>query len=199
MLGYKAIPDIYKGGIPALADKKFDFTQHTFNTIVASTEKHALELIAKTGGRATADPIAVRTEDPKAPKLEVWDDFGSPAERVLVQDARWTFTGTWKDAGRAKLSGEKGASAAIEFEGTGAIIAGTYLTSGGKLQVFVDGKPDRTLDVYSDEKGNRGGESVWHAFGLKNGKHQIRLVVSGETYQGSTGTDVSIDDLVVFK
>ncbi|MEO8370823.1 MAG: ADP-ribosylglycohydrolase family protein [Candidatus Solibacter sp.] len=199
MLGYKAIPDIYKGGIAALADKKFDFTQHTFNTIVASTEKHALELIAKTGGRTAADPIAVRTEDPKAPKLKIWDSFGSPLERVPVQDARWAFSGTWKDAGRAKLSAEKGATASIAFEGTGAIIAGTYLTSGGKLEVFVDGKPDRILDVYSDEKGNRGGESVWHAFGLKSGKHQLRLVVLGETYQGSTGAEVSIDDLVVFK
>ena len=164
-----------------------------------STEKHALELIAKSGGRTSGDTIAVRTEAPKAPKLEVWDDYGSPVERVPVKDARWTFTGQWKETGRAKVSAEKGASATIEFEGTGAIVAGTYLTSGGKLQVFLDGKPDRTLDVYSDEKGNRGGESVWHAFGLGNGKHQIRIVVLGETYPGSSGTDISIDDLVVFR
>ena len=40
---------------------------------------------------------------------------------------------------------------------------------------------------------------AWDAFGLKNGKHQLRLVVLGETYPGSTGTEVSLDDLVVFK
>ena len=199
MLGYHAIPDLYKGGIAALADRKFDFTQHSFNSIVASTEKRALALIRKTGGQVADDRIAVRTEQPKAPKLEVWDDYGSPVERIAVSDPRWTFTGEWKASGRAKLSAAKGASASIEFEGTGAIIAGTYLTNGGKLQVFVDGKPDRTLDVYSDEKGNRGGEAVWHGFGLRKGKHQVRVVVLGEPYQGSAGADVSIDDLVVFR
>ena len=39
------------------------------------------------------------------------------------------------------------------FQGTGAIVVGSYLTNGGKLDVYVDGKFDRTLDVYSDERG----------------------------------------------
>jgi hypothetical protein len=200
MLGYRAIPDLYKGGIPALAGQKFQFTQHSFDSIVASTEKRALALIRKTGGKTDGDRITVRTEPPKAPKLEVWDDYGSPVERIAVADPRWQFTGEWKPSGRAaRLSAEKGASAAIEFEGTGAIVVGTYLTSGGRLQVFLDGKLDRTLDVYSDEKGNRSGESVWHGFGLRNAKHQVRLVVLGEPYQGSAGADVSLDDLVVFR
>lgn len=200
MLGYNAIPDLYKGGIPALAGQKFQFTQHSFDSIVESTEKRALALILKTGGKTEGDRISVRTEQPKAPKLEVWDDYGSPVERIPVNDPRWTFTGEWTTSGRAaKLSAAQGASASIEFEGSGAIIAGTYLTNGGKLQVFVDGKLDRTLDVYSDEKGNRGGEAVWHGFGLRNAKHLVRLVVLGEPYQGSAGADVSIDDLVVFR
>ena len=199
MLGYKAIPDLYKGGIAALADQKFQFTQHSFNTIVDSTEKRALALIAKTGGKVEGDTIAIKTEQPKAPKLEVWDDYGSPVERIAVKDPRWKFTGDWQDSGTARLSSKKDASASIEFEGTGAIIVGPYLTNGGKLQVFLDGKLDRTLDVYSDEKGNRGGEAVWHGFGLRNGKHQLRLVVLGEIYQGSAGADVSVDNLVVFR
>ena len=45
MLGYDAIPDDWKSGIPALADKKFDYTDFTFHTIVDSTEKRALALI----------------------------------------------------------------------------------------------------------------------------------------------------------
>lgn len=200
MLGYRAIPDLYKGGIAALAGQKFQFTQHSFDSIVASTEKRALALIRKTGGKTEGDSITVRTEQPKAPKLEVWDDYGSPVERIALSDPRWKFTGEWKTSGlTAKLSAEKGASASIEFEGTGAIVVGTYLTNGGKLQVFLDGKLDRTLDVYSDEKGNRGGESVWHAFGLRNAKHRVRLVVLGEPYQGSAGADVSLDDLVIFR
>jgi hypothetical protein len=37
MLGYDAIPDEWKSGIPAIADQKFAFTDYSFNDIVAST------------------------------------------------------------------------------------------------------------------------------------------------------------------
>jgi phosphatidate phosphatase APP1 len=73
------------------------------------------------------------------------------------------------------------------------------LKSGGKADVYVDGKLDRTVDVYSDEEGNRTKEAVWHFYGLNPGKHTVRLVVRGEPYGDSTGTDVSIDDLIVFR
>jgi NADH-quinone oxidoreductase subunit L len=42
-------------------------------------------------------------------------------------------------------------------------------------------------------------EAVWHFYGLNPGKHTVRLVVRGEPYGDSTGTDVSIDDLIVFR
>jgi hypothetical protein len=40
---------------------------------------------------------------------------------------------------------------------------------------------------------------VWHAFGLKNAKHTVRLVVRGEPYPGSKGADIGIADLIVFR
>ncbi len=36
-------------------------------------------------------------------------------------------------------------------------------------------------------------------FRLKNAKHTIRLAVRGETYPGSKGTEIGIDDLVIFR
>ena len=51
MLGYKRIPEQWKSGIPAIADKKFNYTDFTFHEIVASTEKRALALIKSTGGQ----------------------------------------------------------------------------------------------------------------------------------------------------
>jgi hypothetical protein len=201
MLGYDAIPEEWKGGIPALADKKFDYTDYSFHSIVASTEKRAVALVQKTGGRAEGNMLRVRVQKPQAPKLEVWDDFGSPVERVAASDARWQWKGEWRtDPKRpTHISAEKGAEARIEFEGTGAIVAGPYLVKGGVLDVYLDGRLDRTLDVYSDESSDRGGEAVWHAFGLKGGKHTVRLVVRGERYERSTGAEVGIDDLVVFR
>jgi hypothetical protein len=209
ILGYNSIPDEWKGGIPALAGRKFDFTDFSFDGIVESTEKRTLALIVKTGGRVEGEKVLVRTEQPRAPKLEVWDDYGSPVERVGSDDRRWTWKGNWRTQPNkradgsprppTRISAERGAEAAISFKGTGAIVTGPYLTSGGRLEVYLDGKLDRTLDVYSDEKNNRTGEAVWHGFGLKKGNHTVRLVVRGETYPGSTGSDVAIDDVVVFR
>ncbi len=65
MLGYKAIPDAWKGGIPAIADKKFNYTDFTFQTICQSTEKQALALVRRTGGSVNGDKVVVNTQAPK--------------------------------------------------------------------------------------------------------------------------------------
>jgi len=200
MLGYERIPTEWKSGIAAISSQKFSFTDYTFETISISTEKRAMALIKATGGREEGDRVFVKVQTPKAPKLEVWDDFGDPRERITVADARWTWKGDWKTNGKAKVSGEKGAEATVSFEGTGAIVTGSYLVDGGKYDVYLDGKFDRTLDVYPDggDAHSRSGESVWHAFGLKPGKHEVRLVVRGERYGESTGANVSLNDVLVF-
>ena len=199
MLGYQAIPGEWKGGIPEIADKKFAFTDFSFHGIVASTEKRTLALVRKTGGRVEGDQVFIRTQAARPAKLEVWDDYGSPVERVAAADPRWTFQGAWRAAQAGRTAAQKGAEASITFQGTGAIVTGTYLTTGGLVDIYLDGKLDRTLDVYSDEKGSRGGESVWHAFGLPNGRHTVRLVVRGEKYKDSSGADINIEDLVLFR
>jgi hypothetical protein len=199
MLGYRAIPDEWKSGIEALADRKFEYTDFSFHTIVDSTETRAVALVKQNGGRVDGETLYVKTQTPKAPELAVWDDYGSPAERVPLADPRWAWKGGWTANGGSRTASEKGAEVVLTFEGSGAIVVGSYLTNGGKLDAYVDGKFDRTLDVYSDEKGNRSGESVWHGFGLKNGPHTVRLVVRGETYPGSIGTAVAITDAVLFR
>jgi hypothetical protein len=97
------------------------------------------------------------------------------------------------------VAGARGAEASIQFDGTGVIIVGPYLPTGGKADVYLDGQLDRTLDVYPDETNTKANESVWHAFGLKPGTHNIRLAVRGENYAGSTGTDIGVTDLVIFR
>ncbi|MFN7998686.1 MAG: ADP-ribosylglycohydrolase family protein [Bryobacteraceae bacterium] len=201
MLGYEAIPEEYKGGIPALADKKFDYTDFSFNSIVDSTEKRTLALIGKTGGTVDAEKVTIQTQPPEAPKLKVWN-YGRVAERVAASDPRWKFTGTWNaetEERGTRSAGDKGAEAAVDFRGTGVIVVGPYYKEGGKADVYLDGKLDRTVDVASDESSGRRNEAVWHAFGLKNGAHQVRVVVRGEPYGKYSATNVGITDLVVFR
>lgn len=206
MMGYKAIPDEWKGGIDAIADEKFRYTDFTFRTIVESTRKRAVAMVERTGGRVEGDKLIVATQTPKAAKLEVWDDYGSPVERIPVADPRWSWKGKWQlekerftRTNRAVVSNTKGSEASIEFEGTGAVVTGQYLSTGGKAEVYLDGELHSTVDIYPDEPGWKGGEPVWHAFGLPNGKHSVRVVVLGEPYGESKGSDIVINDLLVFR
>ena len=96
MHGYERIPDVWKAGIPAIADTRFNYTAFTFRSIVASTERRAIAQAKRHGGRVDATTLYVRTQAPTPWRLELWDDYGSPRERVPVSDARWTFTGAWQ-------------------------------------------------------------------------------------------------------
>jgi len=210
--GYSGIPDEFKSGIDAIADEKFSYTDYTFNTIVSSTMNRAIALVERHGGRVEGDSIIVKTQTPLPAQVEIWDDYGSPVERVPVDDPRWSFKGDWEERGRTssrwqsttRQTGTKGAEASIGFEGTGAIIAGTYMPSGGTADIYLDGELHRTVDVYPDEDSRKPFESVWHVFGLEGGEHQLRIVVRGEPYRGdggdeSKGTDISLSYLVVFR
>jgi hypothetical protein len=207
VLGYDAIPDRWKSGIPAIADRKFSYTDYSFRDICRVTEKLAVAMIERHGGRVEGDKVIIQTQAPKPARLELWDDYGSPVERVGAASSRWRWKGHWttQTAQRrnldltTKTSSETGAEAAIEFEGTGAILSGPFLAAGGRADVHLDGSLHRTIDVYPDEDRQKAGEAVWHVFGLRDGKHAVRLVVRGEPYPGSKGADIAIDDLVVFR
>jgi hypothetical protein len=199
MLGYNRIPESWKSGIPAIADKKFSYTDFTFREIVASTEKRALALVSATGGKVADTGVIVAVQRPKPVTVPLWDDYGSPVERIKTADPRWQWKGAWKEDPRNRAASQAGSEATVSFEGTGAILTGSYLPKGGTATVYLDGKLDRKVDVCSDETSNRGGESVWHVFGLKNGKHTVRLVVDGKPGPNSDQTDVLIEGLVVFR
>ncbi len=207
VLGYRGIPESWKSGIPAIADRKFSFTEFTFRTIVESTLQRAVALVGKNGGRLEGDRLLVKPQKPTAASLELWDDYGSPVERISASDPRWSWKGEWavqsEDRRGAKrvtrTTSEKGSEAAIGFDGIGAIVTGPYLATGGKAEVILDGSRQGAVDVYPDEPGRKNGESVWHVFGLPRGRHTVRVVVTGEPYRGSKGSDVAIEDVVVFR
>lgn len=206
-LGYGRIPEQWKSGIDAIADRKFSFTDFTFHSIVASTEKRAIALIERNGGRREGDTVLVKVQRPKPAKLEIWDNYGSPVERIGAADPRWAWTGDWRTRETktkrapvlSKVSAAKGAEASITIEGTGVILVGPYLPTGGKADVYLDGKLDRAVDVYPDEDHAKLSEAVWHAFGLRPGKHTVRVAVRGEPYPGSKGSEIQIEDIVVFR
>ena len=78
------------------------------------------------------------------------------------------------------------------------------MPTGGMADIYLDGELDRTVDVNSDEDSSKVNESVWHAFGLEDTEHELRVVVRGEPYRGldeveREGTDVTLSYLKVFR
>lgn len=212
VLGFQGIPTEYTSGIDAIADEPFSYTESSFRSIVESTLKRAVAVTERHGGQVEGDSLVVRTQTPEPATLDLWDDYGSPVERIPIDDDRWVWQGDWQERRMQKwgseftsrASGTQGAEVTIAFQGTGAILVGWYLPTGGTADVFLDGEAVGTVDVYPDEDDVKFDEAVWHAFRLADGKHELRLVVRGEPYVesdgvGSQGTEIPLTSLVVFR
>ncbi len=206
VLGYEGIPDEYKSGIDAMADEKFSYTNYSFRTIVDSTYERAIAMAERHGGRVEGERLVVMPQDAVPAELDIWDDYGSPVERIAVSDPRWSWKGEWAEstvtrrtAYTVKTSSQQGAEALVEFEGTGAIIAASYLPTGGQADIYLDGELVGTVDAYPDEDRFKRSDSLWHDYYLEDAKHTLRVVVRGEPYAGSQGSDIALVDLVVFR
>ena len=207
VLGYDSLPAEWQASIDALGDRKFSYTNFSFNSIVDSTVKRAIAQAEKDGGRLDGDRLLIKDQPAVPAALNLWDDYGSPVERISTTDDRWAWKGSWEEstvhlrsADTTRMtSGTAGAETSITFTGTGAIVAGPFIPNGGQADVYLDGELDRTIDSYSDETSTKRMESIWHKFGLPDGEHTIRLAVKGEPYGDSAGADVTISDLVVFR
>ena len=208
VLGYQGIPQQWVSGIPDIADQKFSFTNFSFSSIVESTYKRAIALTERNGGRVEGSDLVVKLQPAIPAQLEIWDDYGTPVERIPVSDPRWQWQGPWRaetvsnhrgTAWNSQIASDKGAQATIGFEGTGAIVTGPFLPSGGKAEVYLDDQLHATIDVYPDEDDRKYDEAIWHAYGLAEGPHTVRVMVLGEPYGDSTGSEIALGNLVVFR
>ncbi len=180
MLGYERIPDAWKAGIPRIATTRFDYTSHTFQSIVASTLARAYRVIEGVGGQVTTTEVVIPLQSPQAPSLEQWD-VDPPTKRAERDDPAWTW-GT----------GE----ASFRFTGTGVAIVGTMTQAAGRADVFVDGQKTGEIDAYIVP--NTNDNDLWHATGLRAGEHTVRIVLRGDKDERSTGTEVVIERAIVY-
>jgi len=196
LLGFDRIPDGCKSSIPALADKKFDFTEYSFNNIVKSTEARALKAIQMTGGRVTDSEVVVRLQTPKPPKLEQWSP-GVPDRKINAADPGWTYIGDWQTAKDGKVSRSGGSEAILKFNGVAIAIMGTLSQDGGQAAVHLDGKKARVADAYIVQ--NTHDNVLWNIYGLKPGDHTVRLVTTGTADPRSTGKRMTIQGAVIYR
>lgn len=196
ILGYHRIPDQFKSGIPALADTKFQFTDYSFNSIVKSTETRALKVIQMAGGRVSDSEVSISIQKPKAPKLEQWTP-GIPDRKIDAKDSAWSWRGDWKENKGAMFTETSGSEVALKFSGVAVALVGDLNQSGGKAEVYLDGKKVGVADAYIVE--NTHDNVLWNVYGLKPGEHTVRLVTTGDADPRSKGKQVSLSKAVVYR
>ena len=195
MLGYERIPDRFKGGIAKLADRKFDFTDYSFNDIVRSTEARALTAIRKAGGTVTDAGVEIPAQPPVAPELEQWDP-GRPVARIEVSQPAWTWKGSWRDDQGTKISATAGDEATLAFEGVGVAIMGPLAQDKGRAEVYLDGKKVAVADAFIVERTHD--NCVWHTYGLEKGNHTLRFVTVAEKDRRSKGSTFALQRAVIY-
>lgn len=197
VLGYDRIPAKFKAEMPALENTKFDFTTYSFNDIVRSTEKRALDLIANSGGRVTGDEVAVKVQKPKAGKLEQWKP-GIPDRRAPAGNAAWQWGGEWKQAGAFRECSSNGPTAQFTFDGIAVAILGRVDAQGGRADVYLDGEQQKMgIDAFVDEATHD--NVLWHIHGLKDGRHTVRIVPTGQPNRQSGGRRIAISEAIIYK
>jgi hypothetical protein len=209
--GFSGLPEFMKEGVKAIGDSLFINTTYSFNTAVSGTYRYALDLIQKNGGIVSDGKILIKTQLPSAPAPE--DAFPDVVfdKKISVFDAgKWEFKGNWKlfeiSSGMDKLpvrqsmySDKAGDELIMNFNGTGISITGNWYKDGGKADIYLDGKLNRSIDTYYNFANQQHTESIWHVLSLPPGDHNIRLVIKGEKRPESEGARVYITSATVFK
>jgi len=194
--GYAAIPDKWKSGIPAIADRKFEFTQSSYSDICRATLSRALTLVKRAGGRVSGDVLRIPVQEPVPAELEQWE-MGVKAERIGPKAAAFQWKGRWTPVPNG-VEAEPAAEVTFQFTGAAVAVQGDYLPDGGRADVYLDGELQaRGIDAYLMQIACD--NVLWHAYGLKPGAHTLRIVIRNDADPRSKGKKLIIQNAVVYQ
>lgn len=192
VLGYDALDAKWVGSIPEMADKKFRYTDYTFEEFIDSTMKRAISVVESAGGKLEAGRLHIPIQHAKAPALEQWS-MGIPTRFYRADDAAWTWSGAWEDG----VSRSGGNEVSITVEGTAIAIVGRLTQDGGRAEVFLDDEKVGEIDAYIMK--NTSDNDLWHVYGLEDGSHTVRIVTLDEANLKSEGNAVPIQGAIAFR
>ncbi len=204
MIGYDRIPAEHRAAVASIADRKFSYTDYSFNDIVKSTETRALAVIRQAGGEVSDTTVVIPLQPPQAPPLGV-PGFGVPVKVLWVGDTAWQWQGQWieqegniwSDKIRIRIAEGAGSEATLTFDGTGIALAGDLAKDGGRADVYVDGvKSELVADAYI--VANTHDNDLWRMSGLKPGPHTLRFVMRDDADPRSSGRKIMISRAIVY-
>lgn len=201
--GYKAMDAYWVGGIDAIQDEKFSYTEYSFNGMVASTLKRAFLSIESAGGEVRDDHVIIPKQEPVPPALEQWS-MGIPVKSVSFRDVAWQWEGAWTDQEQksyfnpaSKVSEKGGNEAVLTFEGSALAVVGRMAQDGGKTDMYIDGDKVGTANAYIIP--GTTDSDLWHIYGLEDGQHTLRMVTLDDADARSDGNRIQIQRVIVFK
>lgn len=206
ILGFSRLPAEGRAAVESIAQRKFDFTDYSFEDIVASTERRALLVVQRAGGRVTDEAVEIPVQAVSAPPLET-SGYGRPLQVVLASDAAWKWRGEWGTR-QGEIWGEKyvvreasgaGHEAELRFRGTGLALLGDLTRDGGRAEVYVDGKKcELPADAFIADDVTHDND-LWRIQGLPDSEHVLRLVLIDAADPRSAGQRLGILQAIVYR
>lgn len=114
-------------------------------------------------------------------------------ETVITTSKDWTFeSDTNYSGGTEKYSSTVNGYIEYVFTGTSVKLYGSRNTNRGKVDIYIDGVKDSTVDTYSP-KGMLYEQEIFCKLGLTSGTHTIKAVVTGLKNSNATDAAVHVD------
>ncbi|MFA6245161.1 MAG: ADP-ribosylglycohydrolase family protein, partial [Candidatus Hydrogenedentales bacterium] len=158
MKGFAALGDHFTGGIPAMGDTVFAFTDYSFNSLIPISQKVTEDIIKKVGGNVTGDAYEIPVQQPIEPiVLEQWVHQKEGLAVALSQtdlnlwNPAWRIIACGHDMDPGLRGNQYGRDNVLVLhpvdQKTPAVLTASY-------KVPSDGSPKLAVDVASDTKGN---------------------------------------------
>lgn len=164
MIGYDAIPEYWMKGLRGAEDKIFKYTSLCLNQVYALSNKHALEMIHRNGGKVEQENVTITVQRPKAVHLEQ------------------CFTNTYPIA-KITLPDQDIKTLTFEFEGNGFVLRGETVRRDNSLphailkaNLYLDGKLIEKAASFPTDFHDRRLDIFWR-YQLPEGKHQVKVEV----------------------
>ncbi|MFZ4619533.1 MAG: ADP-ribosylglycohydrolase family protein [Bacteroidota bacterium] len=212
MVGFENLPREMREGVLRMKDSLFINTDYSFSKAVLNTYNYAAALIKENGGTVSDSIITIIEQKPApVPFEDAFPNVLLDKKISVFEKGRWKTKGNWQvhnrtdwktklPAPQSLFSSKKGDAVEFQFSGNGIALNGNWVKDGGKADVYLDGKFDRTVDTYYFYNNQEHENMVlWQVNGLAGGKHTVRLVVKGEQRPGSLGKNIYLSQAIVFK
>lgn len=206
LYGYDAIPDRFKDGLANVADKKFLYTDYSFNDAVRVSMDFVRRNVLDNGGRVKDGIYYIKRQQPETAPLQYGPDNVKYSYQQYAGSGvpEWHFDEYWKkdDWSGCMVSDVPGAKMTVEFDGTGIALVGRWNMDCGMADVFVDGNLLKRIDAFFPSGAGLPdalSSYLCHITGLNAGTHELELVISEDHDSRSSGHKVYVEKVIVYE